>query len=218
MTTIYCDTVFYAFDDFKWQPARTQVIFLGPINSLDILAPMRHCKYGGEDEYYVEVRETGNFQQEKVDTESSVERTQDTPPLDFASSFFRSKDLCTLHIEHLPRPLRLAGKWTSYPEGCWCWQVDSQSTAYTGYGFCSCRWNQPGKILIPYLLVNKLQLSVWTKVFKYQDVICLLWLKYIFKSETLVHSPTKTYMSWTCNDVQCANTFLVFCMHKSAPI
>ena len=40
--------------------------------------PMRHCKYGGDDEYYIEVRETGNIGQEKVNTESHEETTQDT--------------------------------------------------------------------------------------------------------------------------------------------
>lgn len=41
------------------------------------MALVRHCKYGGEDEYYVEVRETGNRQQEKIRSEQQVERMQD---------------------------------------------------------------------------------------------------------------------------------------------
>ena len=38
----------------------------------------RRCKYGGEDEYYIEVRETGNRQQEKLNQEQTVETTQET--------------------------------------------------------------------------------------------------------------------------------------------
>ena len=53
------------------------------VNPLDALCFHRRCKYGGEDEYYVQIRETGNLQQEKVDTEhhEEVTRCQETQTL-----------------------------------------------------------------------------------------------------------------------------------------
>ena len=39
--------------------------------------PYRHCRYGGDDEYYVHVRETGNHQQENTRTDQTEEVTQD---------------------------------------------------------------------------------------------------------------------------------------------
>lgn len=40
-------------------------------------SPVRACKYGGEDEYYIDVRETGHQQQEKIKSEVSRENVQD---------------------------------------------------------------------------------------------------------------------------------------------
>ena len=37
----------------------------------------RHWKYGGDDEYYIQVRETGSFQQEHVKGEHHEEITKD---------------------------------------------------------------------------------------------------------------------------------------------
>ena len=39
----------------------------------------RHCKYGGEDEYYIQVREKGNQTQEKIRSEVQEENTKDQP-------------------------------------------------------------------------------------------------------------------------------------------
>ncbi len=39
--------------------------------------PGRSCKYGGDDEYWVETRETGLQQQERVRSEKSTEITKD---------------------------------------------------------------------------------------------------------------------------------------------
>ena len=39
----------------------------------------RRGKYDGEDEYNVEVRETGNHKNEHANREQTVERTKDTP-------------------------------------------------------------------------------------------------------------------------------------------
>lgn len=39
--------------------------------------PYRHCRYGGDDEYYVHVRETGNHQQENTRSDQTEEITQD---------------------------------------------------------------------------------------------------------------------------------------------
>ena len=41
--------------------------------------PGRRGKYDGEDEYNVEVRETGNHKNEHANSEQTVERTKDTP-------------------------------------------------------------------------------------------------------------------------------------------
>lgn len=51
------------------------------VNPSDALCFHRRCKYGGEDEYYVQTRETGNKQQERVDTEHHEEVTQETQTL-----------------------------------------------------------------------------------------------------------------------------------------
>ena len=40
--------------------------------------PWRKCKYGGDDEYHVHVRETGNHKQNVVNTESREETSQDS--------------------------------------------------------------------------------------------------------------------------------------------
>ena len=46
------------------------------LDSLILPMPTRRCKYGGDDEYYVTVLETGSHKQEHDHTEQSVERTQ----------------------------------------------------------------------------------------------------------------------------------------------
>lgn len=46
------------------------------LDSLMLPMPTRRCKYGGDDEYYVTVLETGSHKQEHDHTEQSVERTQ----------------------------------------------------------------------------------------------------------------------------------------------
>lgn len=38
----------------------------------------RRCQYGGDDEYYIQVRESGNVQQEKIKTEQEEEITKET--------------------------------------------------------------------------------------------------------------------------------------------
>lgn len=52
-----------------WFPLTTQY--------LDRL-PWRKCQYGGDDEYYVQVRETAMHQQEKVNSEQKEEIEKDT--------------------------------------------------------------------------------------------------------------------------------------------
>jgi hypothetical protein len=49
----------------------------GPLAYHTCLAS-RRCKYGGDDEYHVDVRETGSHQQEEANEESFVEKTQET--------------------------------------------------------------------------------------------------------------------------------------------
>ena len=51
-----------------------RTIFWFPV---DLMCFWRHCQYGGEDEYYVQVRETGNMTQENIHSEQTTERTQD---------------------------------------------------------------------------------------------------------------------------------------------
>lgn len=41
-----------------------------------ILYPCRVCKYGGEDEYFIETRESGNHQQERIRSQIEKESTQ----------------------------------------------------------------------------------------------------------------------------------------------
>lgn len=41
-----------------------------------ILYPCRACKYGGEDEYYIETRESGSHQQERIRSQVEKEQTQ----------------------------------------------------------------------------------------------------------------------------------------------
>lgn len=38
---------------------------------------LRRCRYGGDDEFYIQVRETGNHQQEKIHTEQEEEIKQE---------------------------------------------------------------------------------------------------------------------------------------------
>ena len=43
----------------------------------------RYCKYGGEEEYYVEVRETGNIQQKRSSKEKTTEQQKDRYTVDW---------------------------------------------------------------------------------------------------------------------------------------
>lgn len=44
----------------------------------------RRCKYGGDDEYFLEVRETANRQQERINTEQHIEEGKDRTPFELA--------------------------------------------------------------------------------------------------------------------------------------
>lgn len=44
----------------------------------------RRCKYGGDDEYFLEVRETSNRQQERINTEQQIEEGKDRTPFELA--------------------------------------------------------------------------------------------------------------------------------------
>lgn len=52
--------------------------WLQTFSTKTLALPVRRCKYGGEDEYYLEVRETGLHQQEKIKSEVRKETGQET--------------------------------------------------------------------------------------------------------------------------------------------
>ena len=61
-------------------PNYTQILIINPIQKLGTYFPGRRCAYGGDDEYYVRVRETGNRQHEKISSEVTRENAQEPVP------------------------------------------------------------------------------------------------------------------------------------------
>ena len=117
----YHHILYLASNLFEW-------CFLHPCYVLSILL-CRRCAYGGEDEYYIKVRETGNLQQEKIKCEMAVEQTQDSPFKIKAMwhQLFLSQPASKLHSSHL------TGWWTS-----WAGRCGSEPYWWDGCTYCCC--------------------------------------------------------------------------------
>ena len=126
---------------FKF-PSQTFPSNIYPICSVIPLWCRRHCQYGGDDEYYVHVRETGNLRHENTNTEEHVEQTQDTPCTWFVPSVLCSKENSIFLIQCCPA--HLAGRWWTHSEGCWHGRGACQSAACWCYALGSGRSDQPG--------------------------------------------------------------------------
>ena len=72
----------YIFKFFVWKNMSLHV----SLKHVTFFLPQRRCQYGGDDEYRVNVRETGTNEQKQKASEETTERTQDIPSIPFVPS------------------------------------------------------------------------------------------------------------------------------------